>query len=434
MLKYALASKYKLYDKIQNSRPRRPPEEAAPSKKRHRSTVSSPPPSHHTPNKRSKTTHVLPAPILDAYDPPTSTYLSPTAHRTSIGPTPQKDGQVLGLFDQLSTEPKSRTLSQRNPQRLGAGAIQATPSKRPLHGQVGLEPGSGTRKSPLSASKKFQPNTFLTPSANRILNSKTPSRNSVSKLLFEVTPAFLRRDSQRAFPGKENDGAEDDISWSPVAMRKPPRLAGKGLSALVKGLRDMEDEKLDEELEMLREIEGQFGPNSKISQPKVLVDDSQGPDMPLGPDGGLESEDEADIEKEGQGRDGKPLKIWKKKGQKRTTRRVLMKPNVAKWKPEPAWKGEAESEEEDEQAVVEQTQTTTQKPDEDYEDELDGEDDANEAAGGKKKTKKKVEGKKQGFVAKVRKISATAHANFRALKIKNKQSKGKRGARFGRRR
>ena len=217
-------------------------------------------------------------------------------------------------------------------------------------------------------------------------------------------------------------------------MRKPPRLAGKGLSALVKGLRDMEDEKLDEELEMLREIEGQCGPSSKVSQPKVLVDDSQGPDMPLGPDGGLESEDEEDIEKEGQGRDGKPLKIWKKKGQKRTTRRVLMKPNVAKWKPEPAWKGEAESGEEDEQAVVEQTQITTQKPNEDYEDELDGEDDANEVDVGKKKTKKKAEGNKQGLVAKVRKISATAHANFRALKIKNKQSKGKRGARFGRRR
>ena len=217
-------------------------------------------------------------------------------------------------------------------------------------------------------------------------------------------------------------------------MRKLPRPAGKGLSALVKGLRDMEDEKLDEELEMLRELEGDFGPSSKISQPKVLADDSQRPDMPLGPDGELESEDEEDIEKEGQGRNRKPLKIWKKKGQKRTTRRVLMKPNIAKWKPEPAWKGEAESEEADEQAVVEQTQITTQRPNEDYEDELAGEEDANEAEGAKKKTKKKADGTKQGLVARVRKISATAHANFRALKIKNKQSKGKRGARFGRRR
>ena len=216
-------------------------------------------------------------------------------------------------------------------------------------------------------------------------------------------------------------------------MRKPPRPAGKGLSVLVKGLRDMEDEKLDEELEMLREIEGQCGPRRKISQSKVLVNDSQAPDMPLGPDRGLESEDEEDIEKEALGRDGKPLKIWKKKGQKRTTRRVLMKPNVAKWKPEPAWKGEAESEVEKEQAVVEETQITTQKPNEDYQDELDSED-ANEADAGKKKTKKKAEGDKQDFVPKVRKISATAHANFRALKIKNKQSKGKRGARFGRRR
>ena len=217
-------------------------------------------------------------------------------------------------------------------------------------------------------------------------------------------------------------------------MRKPPRPAGKGLSDLVKGLRDMEDEKLDEELEMLRELEAYSGPSSKIGQSKVLVDDSQRPDMPLGPDGEVESEDEEDIEKEGQGRNGKPMKIWKKKGQKRTTRRVLMKPNIAKWKPEPAWKGEADSEEEDEQAVVEQTQIAKQRPNEDYEDELASEEHANETECEKKKMKKKVDGNKQGFVAKVRKISATAHANFRALKIKNKHSKGKRGARFGRRR
>lgn len=38
-------------------------------------------------------------------------------------------------------------------------------------------------------------------------------------------------------------------------VRKLPKPAGRGLSALVKGLRDMEDEKLDEELEMLREME-----------------------------------------------------------------------------------------------------------------------------------------------------------------------------------
>ena len=217
-------------------------------------------------------------------------------------------------------------------------------------------------------------------------------------------------------------------------MRKHLRPAAKGLSALVKGLRDMEDEKLDDELEMLREIEGDIIRSSRPSQPNVLEDDSQTPDMPLGPDAGPESEDGGEIEKEGKGKDGTPLKIWKKKGQKRTTRRVLMKPNVAKWKPEPAWKGEAESEEDDERDVVEETQSTTLRLDNDYGNEPNGEVAEDEALKGKKKTKRKADEEKEGFVAKVKKISATAHANFRALKIKNKQSKGKRGARFGRRR
>ena len=220
-------------------------------------------------------------------------------------------------------------------------------------------------------------------------------------------------------------------------VRKLPKPAGRGLSTLVKGLRDMEDEKLDEELEMLREMEGDYAPSSKVVQPKILVDGSQRPDMPLGPDGGGDSED-SEIEKEGKGRDGRPLKVWKKKGQKRTTRRVLMKPNIAKWKPEPAWKGEAESEDDGQQAVVEETQVTRQGPngDEgDYEDELATDHELEDSNNRKSKTKGKSGEKKEGFAAKVRKkISATAHANFRALKIKNKQSKGKGGGRFGRRR
>jgi 26S proteasome regulatory subunit N12 len=193
----------------------------------------------------------------------------------------------------------------------------------------------------------------------------------------------------------------------------------------------MEDEKLDEDLEMLREMEGGQAHSGKAGQPKILVDDSQRPDMPLGPDGGGESED-SEVEKEGKGRDGKPLKVWKKKGQKRTTRRVLMRPNVAKWKPEPAWKGDMDSDGDGEQAMVEETQATKQVLDgdeDDYEDELQESEDH------KSKSKKKIGEKKEGFVAKARrKISATAHANFRALKIKNKQTKGKRGSKFERRR
>ncbi|KAL2045523.1 hypothetical protein N7G274_001951 [Stereocaulon virgatum] len=431
-----IEEKYKQYNKLRYPTQQTLSSKAAtPTKKRHRSTTFNPPPSSHTPSKRLKSNHSVHDSIIATYDPPTSTYLSPTTHRTSIGPTPQKDGQVLGLFDRLSSDSKSKTPSKCHSHMLVASDAHVTPSKR-LSAQdrkpeLALT-GERHHKSPCSATKQTYLNTFLTPSVNRILNSNTPmSRRGVSKLRFDDTPAFLRRDSQHIFTGKENEGLEEDLSWSPVAVRKLPRPAGRGLSALVKGLRQMEDEKLDEDLEMLREMEGDYAPSNEAGQPQILVDDSQRPDMPLGPDGGGESED-SEVEKEGKGRDGKPLKVWKKKGQKRTTRRVLMRPNVAKWKPEPAWKGDVDSEGDDEQAMVEETQATKQVLDGDndvYEDELQESEDH------KSKTKENIGGQKEGFVAKARrKISATAHANFRALKIKNKQSKAKRGGKFGRRR
>jgi len=320
--------------------------------------------------------------------------------------------------------------------------VQATPIKGLSTQNGALEPSSAGKqhqKSPLSTSKQSNLNTFLTPSARRIINNTTPSsRSGVSKLRFDDTPAFLRRDSQRAplGNGKENEGLDEDISWSPIAVRKLPKAAGRGLSALVKGLRDMEDEQFNEEMDVLREMEGGGAGCSKAAQPKILVNDSQRPDMPLGPDGGGDSEDDRLYADEGKGRDGRPLKVWKKKGQKRTTRRVLMKPNTTKWKPELEWKGEID--EVDEEAVGEETQLKGRNPNDEEqgygEDELHTNDDLGEGNEGRKKAEEKSGEKKEGFVTKIKKkISATAHANFRALKIKNKQSKGKRGGRFGRR-
>ena len=212
-------------------------------------------------------------------------------------------------------------------------------------------------------------------------------------------------------------------------MRKLPKgYAGKGLSALVKGLRDMEEARLDEDLDILQEMEDGDAPSIKTRQPKILVNDSQIPDMPLGPDGNVESEDEIRAS-EGKQRDKKPLKVWKKKGQKRTTRKVNMRPNAAKWKPEPVWKGGRDSGDEAEGEIVEESQLLRQGA---SGDELGGEAVMALANQKTKGVESKSE-EKEGFVTKVKKkISATAHANFRALKIKNKQSKGKRGGRFGR--
>jgi DNA replication regulator SLD2 len=100
-------------------------------------------------------------------------------------------------------------------------------------------------------------------------------------------------------------------------------------------LRQMEEEALDDEMDILREIEGEGPgqptmPSSSItkSAPALteggqLMPSSETPTNANGTEaiGGSNNVDE----KPALGRDGKPLKVWKKRGQKRTTRRVICK-------------------------------------------------------------------------------------------------------------
>lgn len=262
-----------------------------------------------------------------------------------------------------------------------------------------------------------------------------------------------------------------------VHMR--PKPAGKGLSALVRGLREMQEQRFDEELEVLRELEEGSDPAAKITaapapashkkQPinanDVFVTDSQAPDMPLGPDGENQVSESDNDELEGMGRDGKPLRVWKKRGQKRSTRIVVMKPSRAKWKPEPKWKG-GRVDEEEKEAVLE-TQLGATIPvgrgerddflldsDKEYLTDCETEHPSLEGET-KNKKKKRKDGKKKksnntgkqaAAVAAVaeeegeekkkkkKKVAATANPNFRALKLRNKNSRAKGGGRFGRRR
>ena len=301
------------------------------------------------------------------------------------------------------------------------------------------------QKSPLSGAKGNILGDVVTPSIRRATDSSTPaSRSEVSKFRLDDTPAFLRRDSQRADMGKKNlIGEEQGVSWSPVAIHRPPEAAGRGLSALLRGLREMEDEGLDEELDMLREMESDGAPRNHVDQSKILVNDSQKPEMPLGPNGGTESdEDVIEYTDRGKRQEGKPLKVWKKKGQKRTTRKVLMKPNTAKWKPEPAWSIDQPNE--DDQDSAAETQIVGVDRSSDCKERGCNDDEFRDVRGSAEGTEARigssdaieVKSAKKGESAKKakKKVSATAHANFRALNIKNKQSRGKKGGRFGRKR
>lgn len=258
--------------------------------------------------------------------------------------------------------------------------------------------------------------------------------------------------------------------------------AAKGLSALVRGLREMEEERLDEEMELLRELEGGFDHTGKTkarpapaSQKSwstnlkdVFMTGSLAPEMPLGPDGDNHDSESNDEELEGKGRDGKPLRVWKKRGQKRSTRMVVMKPSRAKWKPEPKWKG-GQDEGDEVKEVVPETQLLSTisvgggerddlllDPDE-IGDEQNTTDSKAEHPSSEEETKNKKSSKngknkksnqtgkkaaaasvaataeeEKGGQRKKKKVAATANPNFRALKIRNKNSRAKGGRRFGR--
>ena len=112
-----------------------------------------------------------------------------------------------------------------------------------------------------------------------------------------------------------------------------------------------------------------------------------------------------------------------------------MKPTVGKWKPEKAWA----LPEDEAEGVMQDTQINGTSADSNK-----GGSHAGMHEGGgsnadtldDKGATSKVASTANEEVTKTKapkKVSATAHANFRALKIKNKQSKGKKGGRFGRR-
>ncbi|KAL8656605.1 MAG: hypothetical protein Q9210_000143 [Variospora velana] len=469
-----IASKYKLYNKLRAGEAVGAEQNAAPTKElspKKRRARKPPPASAQTPQKRLRHSH----PSQDAVANPDQDvdlpHHTPLAHRKSIGPTPQKNGRVLGLFDLLTPSSSFRTPSKRQSLAPLSSNIVGTPSRARPQGEDDpqAKPVSSIArrsKSPPSALKRTYLASFLTPSTRRITDaSNTPeAAKSVPKLRFDDTPAFLRRDSQRFSQGQNINAVDDEdradkFSWSPVAVRTiRPKPAGRGLSALVKGLREMEEAKLDEELDILREMEEENvnAPKSQTKNgPTICVEDSQVPDMPLGPDGqgDSESEDQEKLNAGGRDGNGRPLKVWKKKGQKRTTRRVMIKPNTAKWKPEPEWKGGKEDESEGEVAAIEETQfaTTAQAEEADVdtvdlhsddkfvnegvsnENELQDHTNIKEAKerGRLKTTQKEPPQEKK---KKKKMISATAHANFRSLKIKNKNSKAKGRGRFGRRR
>jgi DNA replication regulator SLD2 len=182
-------------------------------------------------------------------------------------------------------------------------------------------------------------------------------------------------------------------------------------------------------------MEGGGGGGAVAAAPKreaVEVPDSQ-VGMPLL--GGFDDEGMYDSPVEGEkGRDGQPLRVFKKKGQKRTTRKVNIRPTRSK-RPAPVSQDGTPGEEDD---VVPETQLNPGDGQVDPEagDLSDSEFEANGAEG---QMKTKVKGKEEngGIIKKTaRKVNELAHANFKRLKLRSKGGKGGPGhnSRFRRRR
>jgi hypothetical protein len=277
-------------------------------------------------------------------------------------------------------------------------------------------------RTPQSSSRRFLFDAFAgTPlkrkSDDADLDLENVEIGSVTKRRF-ATPAFLRR----SFPLtaiSENASGPDNSSTAPFKKRGFVR----SLSSIIQGLREQEEERMDEELDMLNEMEDEaMGVVRAKPAAAVLVEDSQAIEMPLGPD-------QADVTDESSSDDnasGFIRKPWKKKGLKRQTRRVIMRPVMHKAQKT----DDLHTIDEDDGEAVEETQVAGADADAGAgaaDDERDH--DANNEESGDVAGKAQDDGKK----SKKRMVSAQANPNFRRLNIKNKNSKAKGKGRFGRR-
>ncbi|KAJ4303501.1 regulatory particle non-ATPase [Kalmusia sp. IMI 367209] len=375
-----------------------------------------------TPMKRKREDSGVAPEVL----PSPNQFLSPQGPMF-IGPTPQRDGIVLGLFDLLPAETPSKGRSALADVELN---VLQTPSKNAgkAESEISLESRVRGEKTPLSTGKRFLLDSFVTPNKRKIGDQGTP----ISAFKGFSTPAFLRRDN---FLMKIDEN--DESTPRPAPWKR--RGLGRSLSARIQSMRQEEEDRLDEEADIMRELEmeaeGLPAPK-KIKVPDIIVEDSQVA-MPLGPDRDPESGDEEEIEAENVlGPDGKPKKLWKKKGLKRQTKRVIMRPNFSR--PKPQSEQPQDDADDDDRIGETQIDTLNRLSDPELSDD-DGSDYASDASHSTKKRKmqkpkleaastlqsKDSKQDKEGPVkATARKIKASAHANFRRLKIKSKGGNG----------
>lgn len=325
-----------------------------------------------------------------------------------IGPTPQKDGVVLGLFDNIpSTTP-------RKPTRIALEEVSfnvaQTPSRKALNNDRDpLATGRKLSRTPQSTGKRFMLDTFATPVKRKLADESTPS--SAKRV---ATPAFLRRSSQALDPVAEDD---DEVS----AVRPWQRRSfGRSLSSMIQDMRRQEDEQLDEEIDILREIEAEEASKAQGNRQLATVDTSiEDPDL----EQFLEDIDRHGEKDTGEQSQDEPRR-WKKKGPKRQTKRAILRPVQPKARPKNQQSQQPLNDDdggEDSDGLDDDDPTGSDRDFDDKDNDNDNETAARKKAAGNS-NEAEVDPKKNK-----RKINpnAVSHANFRSLKIKNKNSKAR---------
>ncbi|KAI5290035.1 DNA replication regulator sld2, partial [Ascosphaera aggregata] len=261
---------------------------------------------------------------------------SPFPLRSALGPTPQRNGKALGLFDLMSSSSKSVTPSKRKTADLSVDdeTNVRTPTRKSTASspQATADDNGGTStprrhrahsNSPVSASRQFYlTNFFATPTTRRLMASISQDDEVLGDL--GMSPLASIRTRGPLFAEKRSSSSTDEDNdlkktpekssrftgvkhratnahASPKKACTPPtrKLAGNGLTRIVEELKALEEECFNDDLEA--EMEARTRSGSKSA-------DGHTPAEP-----GEERQ-----------------RIWKKKGQKRTTRRVNMKPSRAK--------------------------------------------------------------------------------------------------------
>ena len=477
---------------------------------------------------------------------------TPSRTRAMLGPTPQKDGVVLGLFDLLSPSVGISSTGAVDAVGIGARSITTatTPNKgdrsrlreitgnstasfqmmTPRKNRYGAFGGIGANgenifdaaaaaggtagdgiendfvnrkgsRTPASAGKRFLLDSFVTPRKRRRCDgagSADATPSSVAKRF--MTPQFLRREApvmMDTLVEDDGDGAGAgagavvgdgldslDIKVGlPSRARQPWKRKGlvRSLSSMIQGLRKQEDERLDEEMDIMDEIEGGGGGGGttllKEKRKKEQTGDKdENEAMMAVAESQIASTMDADglvsLVEDGAGEGDVAVPARKKKGQKRQTRRAIRELHTLSYlisnmmystiiyatyanaitavRPT---KGKSKQQQQQSQAEFH-----TALP-------SDGEDELHTGSGsGRKKIDVELEegnkhkgeiksgsikdsaskSKEEASITKpkdtttsgkgkrVRKVSEQAHANYRRLKIKSKQSKGSGKRRFGR--